>query len=287
MQPVSDATHRVLSYLLRLHSKSQSISREHLDAFFNIEEPKRPEESMDYSDLASSLNRLLMFEKSSLTGLGGFARSPKKPSFTDYSEKLGWIKAAGPARDFRLTNLGVAFAAALDAPVILEEGEYAEIIMRPEDPFGYAKVVAKFASLGPGLIVDAYLKVEQFIELRSATSINRYLVGDRELGSKQQGNRRRETMQFALGQAQETTMRLSPDLHDRYFIPDEAGPIWTLGISMNGVKKHFSVLTRLEGGAADAIREFVQTKWDVADALLPREQDAGNDEEPPTTDPLQ
>lgn len=265
MQPVSDATHRVLSYLLRIHTQGHGIGAADLDAFFSVEEPSAP---MGYSNL-SDLKKLHDFR----WGAPGLGRSKisklgaKHESFSMYAEDVGWVRYQGDSGMLRLTPLGVAFATALNAPAPMDDGGYAEVVVQPGEQFGYLRILEVFASHGPGLLVDAYLKTKQFMEVAEATQINRFLIGEKAFGRPRDADSERKMMQLALGAASGAQMRISEGLHDRFFIPDRPGAIWMLGISLNGTEKNFSVLTKLEGESASAIRGIVDGKWAEAVAL--------------------
>jgi hypothetical protein len=167
-----------------------------------------------------------------------------------------------------LTPLALAMLRDLNSPKIDPEIQpYVEVTVDPSDKMAFARLLNQFNNL----LIDPYLKLEQFLEVADSTPVARVLTSSRAFGNDQQ----RRLYQRALGAAEGAIeVRHIDKLHDRHYIP-ETGNIWMLGVSLNGVAKNISVLTRLGDESSNALRAAYEKYWSDAAILAPAEAPAG------------
>ena len=136
------------------------------------------------------------------------------------------------------------------------------MVVRPDDPLGYAKLIARIASYEDALLVDPYLEIEALAIVANGTSIGRVLT------SKKDQARVAAIIAAAQTDALPNTIdiRFSSELHDRYVIPP-TGPIEHLGTSLNGASKHVSVSTPLREPVASEIRRLMEGIWERAEKM--------------------
>lgn len=137
--------------------------------------------------------------------------------------------------------------------------------MDPEDKMSFTRLLHQFNNLGSGLLVDPYLRLEQFLEIADYTPVNRILTSSRAFGNEQQQKVYQRAIAAAEGRIE---VRSIETLHDRHYIPEQ-GNIWMLGISLNGVAKNVSVLTQLGDESSGVLRAAYEKFWAEATPLEP------------------
>jgi hypothetical protein len=179
-----------------------------------------------------------------------------------YLGRLGWLEIR--SGHVRLTPLGQLVRKSPDSSAEATSPSRLEVVIDPSDPLNYANVINTLAGSGAGLLVDPYFGADQLRDIATHTDINRVLMM-RWLPSKELA---RFTLWLgALGDGA-PEVRTTKPLHDRMVIPDSGG-VTTIGVSLNGVHKHITVLTTLSADASSALRAAFETIWSQADVLPP------------------
>lgn len=173
----------------------------------------------------------------------------------EYLTRVHWLLDDDGA--LSVTALGSAVlrsqtqALAGDAPVlVLEAG----------DSFAYAEVTVRLSNVGQATLVDPWLRVEQLLHVAQFTEVIRILVG--------QGVNQNQ-LKAAVGSLnlpRPFEVRVSPEVHDRYFVP-KVGTVDVLGTSLNGVGKRPTILTPLDVAGSNAVRRLVDGMWKKASPL--------------------
>lgn len=194
--------------------------------------------------------------------------------------RLGWIardQSGGNSR-IGLTPLGRALLAHAETTPEPRD-EVLEVVLNSNDALAYPQLIGRLAGLGEGLLVDAYLGLQQLIDCVSSTRIRRYLVSDAG-GGRAQSNAAMATWlsgrqleiadngddQDALATIE---LRASNELHDRLVVPDSRD-IHTLGTSLNGVgRKKITTFAPAADAAQDALRAAYADIWKRATTLYP------------------
>lgn len=187
-------------------------------------------------------------------------------TYLEYMQRLRWAKVSQDL--VSLTPLALAMLRDLNSPKMDPEAlSHVEVTVDPADKMSFARLLNQFNNLGPGLLVDPYLRLEQFLEVADATPVTRVLTSSRAFGTEAQ----RRLYQRALSAADgKILVRHIDKLHDRHYIP-ETGNIWMLGVSLNGVGKNVSVLTQLGEESSRVLREAYEGYWQDASVLEPVE----------------
>ncbi len=182
--------------------------------------------------------------------------------------RLGWISADDDG-SVMLTPLGEAVLRELDDREISSETPL-EVTLSPEDPIAYARAIERIASHGDAMLVDPFFRLDDLLPVTMNTGISRLLTSDR---SGKEGKARIGTLGVALDRLQlerPFEIRVSDEIHDRFVIPS-AGPVDSIGTSVGGIGRRFSVMVRIASPIADDIREGHERMWEAARNLLGRE----------------
>lgn len=254
VEVVDGAAQRVLEYVAMLQRQGYRPSESEVEAFGNS--PKRRE--------PTNLNEM-------------FGRSVRPSPFflsdgetyIDYFRRLGWIRIRESGVE--LTKLSLAMLRDLNSPSVSSQTQsFIEVVVKPDDKLSFTKLLHQFNNLGDALLVDPWLKLEQFMEVAEYTPVTRILTSARAFGSISQ----RKIYQRALSAVDgRIEVRYIDALHDRHYIPD-VGNIWMLGVSLNGVAKNVSVLTQLGDESSASLRDAYEKFWNDATVLDPIQQDA-------------
>lgn len=185
--------------------------------------------------------------------------------YVSHLKRMNWIVIKRGR--ITLSELGNALLRGLNSPSIEAESlPYLEVVVDPEDKFAFVRVLHQFNNLGEAMLVDPYLRVEQFIEIAEAAPVNRVLTSSRAFGNAV-GKKVYQRAVSATNRGIE--VRYTDSLHDRYYIP-EVGDLWTLGVSINGISSHLSVLTKLGNDSGGIIRMAYEQRWAEATVLEPK-----------------
>jgi hypothetical protein len=159
-----------------------------------------------------------------------------------------------------------------------ETQSYVEVVVRPDDELSFTRLLHQFSNLGDALFVDPWLKLGQFLEVAEYTPVTRILTTSRAFGSAAQQELYQRALSAVAGRIE---VRHIDTLHDRHYIPD-AGNIWMLGISLNGVAKNISVLTQLGEESSTVLRAAYEKFWSDATVLAPIQADPAETPASPT-----
>jgi len=180
---------------------------------------------------------------------------------TDWLQTNGWITVAQDD-GVSLTELGQCVLCALrDAQT--EPPADRVILFREDAPFGYAEFLSRLASYPNFMLVDPYFSDLAHLEdLLTRTLCSRILVSTGLKKAQKDG------LVVALRSipADKLDIRAARDLHDRFVIP-EGGDAASLGTSLTGLGKHFSVMCVHGAPFSDTIRNWHRAKWDEAKSL--------------------
>ncbi len=141
-----------------------------------------------------------------------------------------------------------------------------------QDPLAWGSLVGTIAEIGDCLIVDPYLKAEQFLDVAKFTGTTRVIL--------KRPNSDGELVRWQLYQALpglSVNIRIidPQHIHDRYIVGETA--VYTLGCSLVGVGRKPTTLIPMTGEPADRIRAIVEGWWDMAE---PVGEPAPADQEP-------
>lgn len=185
-------------------------------------------------------------------------------STADHLVRVRWVRRLRGG--LMLTPLGLALMRSADGG---EEAADRVVVLKPEDPLAYARLVSQVSDLGEAaILVDPYLDVDQLFKLTQSTGIMQILIGNHDRTKKM----RTAIKAYLEGLAEcPCEVRTSADLHDRLIVAED-GRVWTLGSSFSGVAKSrtFTVLTPLPGAAAEAVNDYVHRLWADAEVLVGR-----------------
>lgn len=190
----------------------------------------------------------------------------------DFFCRIGWVvtdrpQDRAPDSPVILTRLG---RAVLRDAEVRDAGEEEEltIVLDPEDPFAYARVIGRIADLGPGLLVDPFFGLEQLGPIAFRTSITRVITGTAKKIDIAGLSTALETTAF--DRDFEIRVVDQSEIHDRYIISD-SGRTHFIGTSLSGVGNKPSAMGEIHGQAAVAIRELHEELWDAANELITTE----------------
>lgn len=237
--PLTDErTLRLLRYVVAANSVSMPLSKAQFDEF--ARQPTQRKQNV-----LASVNFSVELE-----------------TMAEYVERLGWV-AFRNGKVFP-TPLGEVVLrsgdADLDEPLTPSR---LEVVVDPSDPLNYSTVLRVIADSGLGMLVDPWFGLDQLRDISVGTEINRVLMSPR-------GEAPLHQLAVGLGALSEGSLevRTSDALHDRMVIPD-AGGVTTIGVSLNGVRKHVTVLSTLSASSSNALRDAFEARWIDASPLKP------------------
>jgi hypothetical protein len=249
---VSAQTHQVLAYMAALEQQGYQPSSAEVEAY--AEAPRR---------LTGRTTFPPWFDLAKLGVVGIGVRPVEDEKWVEYLRRLGWLTGPlGAAGRVRLAEAGRALLNHLNAQ---RAGLLADtpLVVNPDDPLAYAKVIGQIAQLEDALLVDQYVGADDVWVLSTGSSVRRILTS----GKGRRG--RLEELRAWLGTIAEErrpTVRLSNDLHDRFVVSPTR--VLALGTSLNGVGRSLTVLTPFDGAVAAAIRTATQAMWDAAEPVV-------------------
>jgi hypothetical protein len=140
------------------------------------------------------------------------------------------------------------------------------VVLGREDPLAYPTMIGQLASVGAGLLVDPFLRLDQVHQLVVSTQLDRLMIS---------GRPREQAVRAALGTYLDSPSLSRPievleslGLHDRVLLAS-GGEVYTLGTSLNGVGRTTTVFTPLPPPAAEALRAEYDRLWNEAELVGP------------------
>jgi len=186
-----------------------------------------------------------------------------------YMKSVGWLNEDD---GLVLSATGSALLAGVLDDDSLVSDELTAVILSPEDPMRYELLTREVGRAGAGLLVDPYLKPGHIDWLSSATTIKRVLVGGKRPQEKDNA-----ILPLALGRAlsqgrtpPEVRISRAASLHDRVLLFED-GSVSLLGSSLTGISMHVTAIVKLPAEAGDAYRTHVESLWDGALPVEPRD----------------
>lgn len=173
-------------------------------------------------------------------------------------QRFRWVERSATGAGLVLTGLGRALLRN-DADLTTAS----EItVLDGDDPLAWGALVETIADAGACVIVDPYLKPEQFLQVAKFTGTTRVILrrpsGANGLIPWQ--------MYQALPDVQVEVRVADPRLlHDRYIVGETA--VYQLGCSLNGVGRKPTTLVPLTGPVADFARNHVAELWESAEPV--------------------
>lgn len=173
-------------------------------------------------------------------------------------QRFRWVRASSTGVGLVLTALGLALLRA-----DTDQSAASEVtVLDGEDPLAWGALVGTIAEIGECLIVDPYLKAEQFLDIAKFTGTTRVIL--------RRPAKERELVSWRIHQALpdvSVDIRIvDPQLiHDRYIVGENA--VYGLGCSLSGVGRKPTTLVPMTGPVADHIRSIVEGWWEVAEPV--------------------
>lgn len=253
MDIADEGEHRALTYAAAIERQGLNMSLDALEAYAAVPPSTR------------SLIQAAAF------GSFGIFGSPEKTG--QRFLRLGWLKKTrANAPWIKLTDLGLAVLRELDIRERTGDLPVA-VVLNPDDPMAYSKVIGKIAEYDHATLVDPYLEAEALALVASQGSVDRILTSRTGKGSRARIAR----IAAALGSVAmdpAPAIRISDELHDRWVF-GQSGAVEHLGVSLNGVGKSVSVMTQILDPIASDIRRSHEDIWKRAKPLkIPARQAA-------------
>lgn len=246
MEIINESSHRILAYLIGLEGQAYHPTADELNAYARS------------SDQLTTVS-IPAFVAQYANLIPDYLRQ------TTETETAGqWVLrlklAAMQDKRFHSTHLGRALLAAVDErELVLESSPMIAIVLKQDDDFALATVMAKIAEVGAAVLIDPYLRMDGFIQLAQHTAVTRIITGPDKKDGRLQALSAGLAAVGQIGTVPE--IRVAEVFHDRYVIPD-ASPIWMLGTSLNGVGNKTSTMVQVADNPAGlAIRGAFQEAW--------------------------
>lgn len=245
--------HQALQYLAAVNHAGYQPSAAELNAY-----GEKPGRSSHVVGGASSLTA--QFEGLTRTFSEWVGRRELE-AYSAHFVRLKWAFDHGG--NFFITKLGKAVLAALDAEASANDSEFLQTVLGADDPIAYARAIAVLADLGPVMVVDPYIKLDQLPDLLRLSNVTRILSSTERKPLDQKATPFAAAATMA---KHDVAIRLEEGnkLHDRYFVPDD-GLVHMISTSMNSISaSRVSVITPLDEQASAAVRAAQEAIWDSA-----------------------
>jgi len=180
-------------------------------------------------------------------------------TFVDHLVRLQWLERDN-RKTLGLTPLGRALLRSHHS----NEDEFDAheiVVLDSNDELSYAMLVQKLCEVGEGILIDPYLGLEQFFQIKAYTSISRVLISEQV----KRDDRAAMAVLVQSGADHPLELRMSKKrvLHDRMALGSKLA--FTIGTSMNTVgRQHPTILTPLPDEASDALRAHAEKWWEQA-----------------------
>ena len=137
------------------------------------------------------------------------------------------------------------------------------MVLGSDDPLAYPRLFGALSDLGPSLLIDPYLRLDQLHHVLANTEIDRVLITGLD---SQKKNRVEISTYLQSVKVRKLEVRSSLRLHDRLAFATD-GRALMFGISMNGVGRKTTVLTSLPSTAATALRKEYEQLWNDGEVV--------------------
>jgi hypothetical protein len=252
MEIVSEHSHRVLAFLVAVEDQAYHPTATEINAY-----AKGPDR---WTKVSSPLTSGLTVER-----LFGdlFRETVETETAADWLIRLNL--AVVQEKRIHATQLGRALLAAADErEQRLEASPTIAIVLKQDDEFALATVMAKIAEVGPAALIDPFVRMEDFIKLVQHASVRRIITGPDKGDGRLKALSAGRAVLSAQDGGEAGEIRVTSAFHDRYVLP-EKGPIWMIGTSLNGIGKRTSTMVQVaDNPAGRAIRDAFEEEWGKA-----------------------
>lgn len=195
-----------------------------------------------------------------LAAMGELLKTP----IVEYVQNVGWIRFrnSDPRRAI-VTDCGKAALAAMTKLSAAPPPDNSVLVLRSQDPFVYANVVGALGEIESYMLVDPYFRLQFLQDLLDHTKCSRILLGPAQTTPEQ------SRLAVAVRDLPDSPIKIrvaSSQFHDRFVIPGE-GEVYSLGTSLTGVGKHFSLIVKIGSPWCGHVREYHEGLWKSADVL--------------------
>ncbi|KOA47834.1 hypothetical protein BAAM0483_09175 [Bifidobacterium animalis subsp. animalis MCC 0483] len=251
----------LLSIIFVANSQHYEPTISEITALFYEKAPTR------YNPLISMFNSRVM-QSTYPYGLAGEVEQDSQ-KLVKYLENVGWIKVNEDNR-IRITSFGKSLIRGISEQTENEDSGFSTIF-KADDPFVYGKLFQALSDERHELLVDPYFKFN-LIYLFKDTSIRKFIIRDKVENKE---NKEIKAIQFGLWRLQEQgqnnyefRIAKSKEMHDR-FLKDKDGKVYTLGVSINGIGKHTSMMIECPKSLQSDASTYVQRLWESATPIKP------------------
>ncbi len=173
-------------------------------------------------------------------------------------QRFQWVRSSSTGAGLLLTDLGRALLRS-DA----DQSAASDVtVLDGQDPLAWGSLVGTIAEIGECLIVDPYLKPEQFLDIAKFTGTTRVILRR----PKGEGDLVRWRIHQALPGVSVDIRIIDPEhIHDRYIVGETA--VYSIGCSLAGVGRKPTTLVPMTGRVADQIRRIVEEWWEAAEPV--------------------
>lgn len=179
-------------------------------------------------------------------------------TLVEQAGRFRWIESSATGAGLVLTSLGRALLRS-DADL----ASASEVtVLDGDDPLAWGALVGTIAEAGACLIVDPYLKPEQFLDIAQFTGTTRVIMLRPE---KEQHLIAWQLYQALPGIDVQIRVADRKFMHDRYIVGENA--VYGIGCSLNGVGNKPTTLVPHSGEVADRIRDIVEGWWNSAEPI--------------------
>jgi hypothetical protein len=245
-----EETHRALNYVAAVSRQGYHLNVQEFATYMEARERSvRWALNADFADTF----------KSTIRGLATFGKPTVEPR-VDWLCRLGWLEVDEAKTYLEITNLGLAVLRSLDEGASEPESPLVTML-DSQDPFAYAQVVGSISKKRTPLLIDPYFPLAALSHIMHFTETERILTGPKngDLSAL-------AVAMSALPPGRSLAVRVSDDVHDRFIVGAD-GPVESLGTSLSGIGRRFSVLTTINPPDADILRAACESKWANASPL--------------------
>lgn len=251
---VADEQRRVLMFVNACNLGGYQPSEEEVEAWLGQPRAEKSTPMLAGTALAQ------MMRAHEASWRAAFGTEVGGQSVTGHLLGLSWL--TGSKHRLQLSHLGRSLLRTLE----LDEASNELVVLSLDstDVLAYPRLMGHLRELGPGLVVDPYLGVDELQDLVEYTEVDRILV------SAVRGSERARVAVAVvvnselLGRTVEVRVTEDKALHDRSIVTE--GAVHVIGSSLNSVSRRTAStgLVELPAAAAGAHRAQVEEWWSAA-----------------------